>query len=375
MASSKIQFVNVDPDAIVLDIKTRYETLTGKVIQPAQVEMLVFNSIGYRLSLVMNQINESANACLVAFATGPALDKLAELVGVKRLLSAPASCVIRFNLVAGHGALNIPSGIRVQSTDGQAIFITTESVAVLVTDNTVDIAAECTVNGKVGNGYAIGAVSVILDPQPYVTTAANTDITKNGTDDETDAELRARILLAPSQFSVAGPSGAYKFFAMSAHASIVDVAVTIGHDSFGTIIPGQVDIFPLMDDGNPPSTSIINAINAICNDTKIRPLTDTVVIKAPSRIDYPINVNLVLLTSAVQADVVAVVQANLEAYRDERKNRLGIDVVRSQIVGRCQVPGVYSVVVANPTIDIVAAQSEFTNCVSINIAVIGTHDE
>jgi hypothetical protein len=54
--------------------------------------------------------------------------------------------------------------------------------------------------------------------------------TANGTDDETDEELRERIRLAPSQFSVAGPTGAYKFFAKSAHPSIVDVSVTIGHD-------------------------------------------------------------------------------------------------------------------------------------------------
>jgi phage-related baseplate assembly protein len=104
-----------------------------------------------------------------------------------------------------------------------------------------------------------------------------------------------------------------------------------------------VDIFPLMADGSAPSTPIIDAINAICNDEKVRPLTDTVVVKAPNKIDYAITVNLTLLTDAVQDDVVAKVTANLEAYRDARKQKLGMDVVLTQIIGMCQVPGVYKV--------------------------------
>jgi phage-related baseplate assembly protein len=374
--SQKIQFVDVDADAVVASIKAYYEALTGKIIQPAQAEMLVFNSIGYRLALVLNQINETANACLVAFATGPALDKLGELVGVKRLASAPASCVLRFTLVDGHAPLTIPSGIRVQSVDGQVIFKTTETVNVDAGDNSVDIEAECTVNGKVGNGYDAGDVNVILDPQAYVTTAVNIDTTANGTDDETDEELRERIRLAPSQFSVAGPTGAYKFFAKSAHPSIVDVSVTIGHDPVtGVVIPGQVDIFPLMADGSAPSTPIIDAINAICNDEKVRPLTDTVVVKAPNKIDYAITVNLTLLTDAVQDDVVAQVTANLQAYRDARKQKLGMDVVLTQIIGMCQVPGVYKVAIASPGADIEALEWDYTNCTAITVNVIGTHDE
>lgn len=374
--SNKIQFVDVNADTIAADLKAKYESLTGRIIQPGQVEMLVFNAMAYRLGLVMNQINETANACLVAFATGPALDKLGELVGVKRLAAAPASCVLRFQLVPGHGALNIPSGIRVQSIDGQAIFTTIENKTALITDTYVDIKAECTVNGVVGNGYDIGNVSTILDPQAYVSSASNTNKTANGTDDETDPELRDRILLAPSQFSVAGPTGAYKFWAKTAHPSIVDVAVTIGHDPVtNAVIPGQVDIFPLMADGSAPTTSIIDAILSICNSDKIRPLTDTVVVKAPTISNYAINVELVLLTNAVQADVVAAVQTNLNAYVNARKQRLGIDVVISQIIGACQVPGVYSVNVISPVATIVATESVYTNCTGITITVTGTADE
>lgn len=374
--SVKIKFIDDDPDAVAASLNTFYEGLTGRVLQPAQVERLVNNAIGYRIGLILTAINETANKCFAEFADGQALEKLGQPLGVTRLPAALATCVLRFSLVAGHGFLTIPSGIRVQSTDGQAVFITTETKNVDAGINTVDIKAECTKEGVVGNGYVSGGISVILDPQPYVSSVANLDITANGGNAETDDELRERIFLAPASFSVAGPKGAYKFFAKSAHPNIVDVAVTTGHDTvtpFG-IIPGQVDIFPLMNDGSAPDAEIIDAILAICNDEKVRPLTDTVVVKAPVKTDYTISVQLVVLTDAVQQDVIDKVTANLEAYRDARKNKLGIDVVLTQLIGACQVEGVYKVTIVTPVADIVAGESDYNNCTAITVVVTGTHD-
>jgi phage-related baseplate assembly protein len=374
--AEKIKFINDDPDAVVASLVTYFEGLTGRVLQPAQVEQLIFNAGGYRIGLMLSAMNETANKCLVEFADGQALELLGEPLGVKRLPAAFASCLLRFSLVAGHGFITIPAGIRVQSIDGQAVFITTETKNVDAGVVSVDIKAECTKKGVVGNGYGIGLISVILDPQPYVASVANLDITANGSDVESDDRLRQRILLAPASFSVAGPKEAYKFFALSAHPNIVDVAVDTGHevDFPFDIIPGQVDIFPLMNDGSAPDTEIIDAINAICNDEKRRPLTDTVVIKAPNKTDFSIEVELILLTDAVLQDVVDKVTANLEAYRDARKNKLGIDVVLTQLIGACQVEGVYRVAIVSPLFDIVAGVSDYNNCTGITVTVTGTHD-
>lgn len=375
--ADKIQFITLDPDAVVASLVSKYESLTGRTLQPAQVERIVFNAIGYRISLVEQAINETANKCFASFANGQALEELGKPLGVVRLPAAVATCILRFALVTGHGDLSVPAGIRVQSTDGQAVFITIETKNVLSGDSTVDIKAECIIEGVVGNGYTAGTISVILDPQPYLSSAGNLDTTANGGDAETDDEMRQRIFLAPASFSVAGPKGAYKFFAKSAHPNIVDVAVTTGHDVSPPhdIIPGQVDIFPLMNDGSAPDSEIIDAINAICNDEKIRPLTDTVVIKAPNKTDYAISVQLLLLTDAVQQDVVDKVTANLEAYRDARKSQLGIDVVLTQLIGACQVDGVYKVTIVSPGADIVALESDYNNCTGITVTVTGTHDQ
>lgn len=376
--ADKIQFVDTDPAAVQAALVAYYENLTSKKLQPAQVETLVFNSAAYRISLLLNQVNETANANLIAFATGVALEELAKLVGVTRLPASPAQSVVRFTLVGGHGDLLVEQGLRVQSLDGQATYTTIESKNALEADNYVDVKVECTKTGIIGNGRTPGQINILLDPRAYVASVANITTSNGGSDDETDGELRERAMLAPNAFSVAGPKDAYKFWAKTAHPTIVDVAVTIGHQTVDPfdIIPGQVDVFPLILDNAPLTTEISDAVMAILSDEKIRPLNDTVVVKQPVQIDYSIEVNLTIYTNAIQQDVIDRVTALLQSYVDVRKNKLGIDVVRNQIIGVCQADaGVYDTDLVSPGVELVADESSFTNCTGITVNVVDTHDE
>ena len=76
---------------------------------------------------------------MVAFANAPQLDYLGELVGVTRLAATTASTTLQFTLVGGHGAVIIPGGTRVQTTDGQAIFQTLADVPVDALTDVVDV--------------------------------------------------------------------------------------------------------------------------------------------------------------------------------------------------------------------------------------------
>jgi phage-related baseplate assembly protein len=212
-------------------------------------------------------------------------------------------------------------------------------------------------------------VTIILDPQPFLSTAQNIDETAGGTNSESDPELRERIYLAPSTFSVAGPKRAYEFFAKSAHPGIVDVAIT-------SPVPGEVHIFPLMENGGMPDTEILDAVFAICNGDKIRPLTDTVIVAAPSIVNYSITVNLTLLTDAVDSEVLQQVTEALNGYKKARESKLGLDVVKNQINALCMLPGkVYNAVVVQPVADIVAAPEVYANCTGITVNLVGTSDE
>lgn len=366
---TKIQFIHEDADLIISESKQYYESLLNRQIAPADIEMLLVNGLAYREMLIRSAINETARQNLVAFSSGAALEYLGEMVGVSRLPASGALCTIQFNLVAGHTGVVIPESLRVQSIDGKVIFQTIESKVVPVDTLTATLSAACTTPGSIGNGYALNTINIILDPQAYIATAQNTNITSGGSDEETDDELRERIKLAPASFSVAGPIDAYRFFAKSAHPSIVDVAVT-------SPIPGQVNIYPLLEGGELPSSDILDAVQEICNADKIRPLTDTVITAAPDTEDYSIEVELTLFTTAVDQQVISAVQTALNNFKESRKNRLGLDVVRNRIASLCMLEGkVYDVNVVEPAVDIVADPEVYTNCTGITVIVIGTHDE
>ena len=69
------------------------------------------------------------------------------------------------------------------------------------------------------------------------------------------------------------------------------------------------------------------------------------------------------------------VQAALEAFKEARKNRLGLDVIINKIASLCMIEGVYNVNVVQPAANIVAAPEKYTRCTGITITVTGTHDE
>lgn len=367
-----IKFFHEDAGRILAECKAWYEAEMGRQIAPADVEMLLINGLVYRELMIRAQANETARQNLVSFSRGAALEYLGELVGVARLPASEALCSIEFALVVGHNGVVVPEGIRVQSMDGKVIFQTIEEKVCPIGTLTATIVCKATEAGIVGNGYATNKVNIILDPQAFISTAQNIDVTAGGANEETDDELRDRIKLAPAIFSVAGPYDAYKFHAKSAHASIVDVAVT-GPDE-GTPA-GEVHIFPLLEGGTMPTDEILEAVQDKCNAKKIRPLTDTVVTGSPTELPYAIEVELMLLTTAVQDSTQAAVLQAITAFVDGRKNRLGMDVVRSKIASLASIEGVYDAAVVSPDNNIVATPEQYTKCTGITVTITGTHDE
>lgn len=85
MSLPEPSFIDRDPVAIATELKTAWETTTGKTLYPGQVEGLLIDLLAYRESLVRIGIQEAAKQNLVAFARAPMLDYLGELVGVYRL--------------------------------------------------------------------------------------------------------------------------------------------------------------------------------------------------------------------------------------------------------------------------------------------------
>ena len=206
-----------------------------------------------------------------------------------------------------------------------------------------EVVAECTETGTTGNGYSPGQVNKIVDPIQWVAAVTNTTKTEGGSDVEKDDAYRERISEAPEKFSTAGPDGAYRYFAKAVSSLIVDASVSSPAE-------GTVEVRPLLAGGAIPGKELLDAVYAACNDDKIRPLTDKLVVLPPETVTYSINVTYWIsaeyATAAanIQTEMVKAV-AEWEAWQ---KMKLGRSINPSELVARMMAAGAKRVEVAAP---------------------------
>lgn len=361
-------YIEVDPETIVNELVQWYENETGNTLQPAQVERLILGAWAYRESLLRSQVQSAAIQNLVSFSSEPVLDYLGEFVGVVRNDAANALVPIQFTLVSGHGGVTIPSGTRVASTDGLAVFATQQDVIVPSTDLTATTTCVSVTSGANFNGYAVGTIVNILDPQAYLASATNTDVSGGGSNRETDDQLRNRIRLAPDAFGTAGSSRAYRYWAFTANPAIIDVAVPLV-----PINAGEVRVYPLMEDGNPTPNVVLTQVAGVLNGEYVRPLCDTVVVQAPTQVTYALAIDIIIFDNADPTDVQARCLASVQAYVLQQRQRMGRDIMEDQITAAAMVEGVYDIDLGGFT-DLIIAENEYGFCTGVTVTVIGTNE-
>src|SRR5208337_3849529 len=321
-------FVNdpdgLDPNLILADMIAEFEAAAGRTLYPAQVERLLINLYAYRESLVRNAIQYAAQQNLLAFASFPMLDYLGQLLSVTRLASQPAVTTLQFTLA---NALTVPftiaAGTLAGTNDGQFAFATSATISIAAGATTASVAAAATTPGAAANGYLAGQVNVQLNPNALIASVSNTSTTTGGSAPETDDHLRTRIQAAPNQFSVAGPIGAYRFFAIGADPSIIDAQIVS------------------------PAPGSVNAL-------------------AVTEVDYQITATVTLYSDA---DPTATIAAATTAARElalELAAQIQRDIVPSQIIAALSVAGVYGVTLTAPVLTTLTA-GQWANCTMISL--------
>lgn len=364
-------FVDVDPLAIQNEMKVWFEDQLQKKLEPAQIEQLLINGWAYRESIIRNQINSSAVQNILRFATGIMLDLLGELFGVTRIPAVAATAQMTLSFGGNTIQTVIEEGTRIASTDQRVVFRTTEPVTIPANTSNVSVTAICDTEGVDGNGYVAGEISVIQDPAPYLVSATNSVTTIGGAPEESDDQLRERIKLAPSRFSTAGSTDAYRFWALTAHPSIVDVGVPEI-----PLVPGTVNIYPLIDSGDVTPTEILDAVQDVCSARTIRPLTDTVNVQSPTRMEYALDIQLTLFTGAIQSEVEAKVDENAAAFTLEKRRKLGRDIIREQLIAALMdtlKDSVYKITLVSFS-DIVVPDNSFAFCTGIAVTTTGLNN-
>lgn len=321
-----VNFLETDAETIRSQIITGFEKASGDTLAAGDPRRLFLLSIADVIIQQRTAINLAAQQNLLSYAQGGYLDALGQLLAVERMAESKAVTTIEFTLSQALGSVyTIPAGTQV--TNGVVTFETDEDLLIPIGETTGEVSASCTVAGPVGNDYLAGQISTIVTPMTFVSGAQNTTITTGGADAESDPDFADRIRLAPNSFSVAGPEKAYVYHAKSVSPAIIDVKVD-------SPTPGEVDVYVLLTDGTLPTEDTLEQIEEHLSDENIRPLTDYVVVKAPTASNYEIELHYWINQedSSKAAQIQADVEAAVEQYRLWQQTKIGRDITPGKLL-------------------------------------------
>ena len=358
MTLSDISFVETDTNTIKAEIITGYERVSGRALALGDPVRLFLESIASVIAHQHTLIDFTGKMNMLTYSRGDYLDQIGILVGAKRIPPAAATAQFKITLSATRpNAVTIPKGTRINASE--AVFFALDKDTVILSGETeATVSGTCTDKGAVGNGYAPGEIKTIVDPVPYVQTIINTTMSEGGADIEGDDGFRTRIQEAPEHFSVAGPAAAYAYFAKSASALIIDVAVT-------TPNPGEVNLYPLLQGGSLPGEEVLHEVSAMLTADDVRPLTDKVTVTAPTTVSY--NIDLIYYVASEDATREAAIKSEVEQAIEEyiiwQRSKIGRDINPTELQYRIRAAGAKRAVITAP---------EFAAVAETAIAVIGT---
>jgi len=340
-----MQFGDDDVGVTLQNLITTYEAISGRTLYPGDPVRIFLHAIALIIVQQRVLINQTARSNLLRYATGAMLDHMGAFSGTTRLPSEPARTTLRFTLSAPQmAAVSIPAGTRVSNQSNPKLYFATTAYAEILPGQTyVDAVATCTTTGTSGNGFLAGQINQIVDLIPFVLTAVNQTTSAGGADTEADEAIRQRIYTAPESFSVAGPDGAYQYWAKTANPGIIDVSVN-------SPAPGEVLVIPLMAGGEIPSSDILDVVEEICSSKTVRPLTDLVTVEAPTTKSYTVSLTYWIDRSRA-SEVTAIqtaVTAAVSSFVIWQKSKLGRDINPSELISRIVMAGALRVNVTNP---------------------------
>lgn len=354
--ADEINLIEINAEADEATLVSMYEAETGKTLYPAQDERIMLSVINQLSILNQAKFNEGLKNCFPKYATGIFLDLFGDLLGCPRLSAGCAVDTLKVTLYETFSTdKTISKGAQIETKDGEYIFETTEDLVIPAGSLTGTVPIKSVLAGNALNSYAAGEINTLITDYDYVESVINLDGASGGINNESDEDYLERLLLAPEKFSTAGPTKAYEYFALTAHPSIIDVKVK-------SSAPGVVDVYLLTTSG-PASESVINAVKTLLNDDKIRPLTDNVNVYSCSAVDWILNANITLTTTADEETTKATVISAINNYFASLKKKLGLSIVKSQIISVINnVNGVYSVDPDSISDGVSGDDSKYFNC-------------
>lgn len=397
-----LEFIKIDPQADEKLLIEKYEQDTNTTLSNAQDARILIQLMVYYANLVKVQANEAANLNLAEYSRYPFVDFIGKMKNCERLKASKGTDTLQININTTFTYdLTISKGLQVKTNDGLYIFETVKDLVIPSGETTGTVEIQSMEATSEVNKYKAGEVdTVISSSYSFIESVSNLNGVTGGSEDEDDETYIQRILLSPESFSVAGPELAYKYFAMSAHPSIVDVSVDVPNEnaqidinditedmelnsaendlylatvnyqtgeititlkqnlsSDGTIKtimphPYKINLYVLTKDGI-AAQSILDKVVETLKD--VRPICDYIVPKSAQVQNFEIAGTVYLKKDADDETTKSAVNERLNTILDEFKCSLNKSVVLNQIIAKVNnIDGVFDFKPTSPTKDLPA---------------------
>jgi phage-related baseplate assembly protein len=264
-----------------------------------------------------------------------------------RLPASRALTTLRFQIPAPTNVnVPIPFHTLVASTASALVTFQTTAVALIPVGSTsVDVPAECTIEGIVGNDFLPGQVNRLVSSISFAVTVSNTTTTAGGAEIQGDESYRDALWTVPESLSIAGPAGAYLWWAKKANPAIIDVAVYSAPD-----IAGEVHVYPLVAGGQIPSDEILEQVQTILSANELRPVADYVTTMKPAQVDFDIDLDW--FGNVEDATILDSIHTNVDAAVADfvlwTRSRVGRDIIPSELHRRILNAGAKRIVLREP---------------------------
>lgn len=181
-------------------------------------------------------------------------------------------------------------------------------------------------------------------------------------DGEDDTRLRRRTQMAIEAATVAGSSGSYTAHALAADGRVKDASVD-------SPAPGvvRVTVLAAQDDGHAPP-DLLAAVTAALSADDVRPLTDTVVVRAAEIVPFEVRATLDVYPGPAAQPLLQAAQQALQKHLAEH-HRLGHDITRSGLFACLHQPGVQNVLLHSPPSDIVISATQAASCRGVELTL------
>lgn len=184
---------------------------------------------------------------------------------------------------------------------------------------------------------------------------------------ESDTALRLRAQAAFEGLSVAGPTGAYEFFARSASGQVADARATSPH-------PAEVvvAILPFGEQGT-ASPELLEIVRTALSAEHIRPVGDRLTVKSAELVHYQIQARLFFYPGPESEPIQNAAEQALQHWLLEQR-KIGRNVARSAIMAALHAQGVQRIELISPATDLEITDTQVAWCDSVALSKGGTDE-